>query len=81
MSTIKFGNRIMIEVPPGISWQYKYMIIDGSSKSLVKDLDTLLGQLTGIRYYYKEQEEAATLERIEEFRAGYSTWSAKNSKN
>jgi hypothetical protein len=67
MSTIKFGNRIMIEVPLGISWQYKYMIIDTKQTTLVKGLDALIGQLTGIKYYYEDLEEKATLERVEEF--------------
>jgi hypothetical protein len=72
MSSIKFGNRIMIEVPLGISWQYKYMIIDTSllatKPSLVKGLDALIGQLTGIKYYYGDLEEKATLERVQEFK-------------
>jgi hypothetical protein len=72
MSTIKFGHRIMIEVPLGISWQYKYMIIDTSllatKPSLVKGLDALIGQLTGIKYYYEDLEEKATLQRVEDFK-------------
>jgi hypothetical protein len=68
MSSIKFGNRIMIEVPLGISWQYKYMIIDTKQKNLVKGLDALIGQLTGIKYYYEDLEEKATLQRVEEFK-------------
>jgi len=72
MSTIKFGNRIMIEVPLGISWQYKYMIIDTSllatKPSLVKGLDALIGQLSGIKFYYEDLEEKATLERVENFK-------------
>jgi hypothetical protein len=68
MSSIKFGNRIMIEVPLGISWQYKYMIIDTKQTTLVKGLDALIGQLSGIKYYYEEQEEKATLQRVEDFK-------------
>jgi len=68
MSTIKFGHRIMIEVPLGISWQYKYMIIDTKQTSLVKSLDALIGQLTGIKYYYEDLEEKATLQRVEDFK-------------
>jgi len=68
MSSIKFGNRIMIEVPLGISWQYKYMIIDTKQTSLVKGLDALIGQLSGIKYYYEDLEEKATVERVEQFK-------------
>jgi len=72
MSTIKFGHRIMIEVPLGISWQYKYMIIDTAlfttTPSLAKGLDSLIGQLTGLKFYYEELEEKATLQRVEDFK-------------
>jgi len=58
----------MIEVPLGISWQYKYMIIDTKQTTLVKGLDRLIGQLTGIKYYYEDLETKATLERVEDFK-------------
>ena len=66
--SIKFGNRIMIEVPLGVSWQYKYMIIDTQQKNLIKILDALIGQLSGIKFYYEDLEEKATLERVENFK-------------
>jgi hypothetical protein len=72
MSTIKFGHRIMIEVPLGISWQYKYMIIDTAlfttNPSLAKGLDVLIGQLTGLKFYYEDLEEKTALQRVEDFK-------------
>jgi len=44
------------------------MIIDTKQTDLIKGLDSLISQLSGIRHYYEVLEEKTALEHIENFK-------------